>query len=150
MKPRLLFNKIIFKLSRSLFEFKFYNIIARLQLGQEISISHEEHLKNLYIISSRTRPGGVVRPGMTSVFLTTISSKNEDKTSNIFPKSGEKGIRTSQCVWIHRAALGTARRRGKHIAAIWLEFGSGRNRFLVFGYYREHKHTRKGSSAFWT
>ena len=82
-------------------------------MGQEISISHEEHLKNLYIISCRTRPGGVVRPGMTSVFLTTISSKNEDKTSNIFPKSGEKGIRTSQCVWIHGAALGTARRRGK-------------------------------------
>ena len=27
---------------------------------------------------------------MTSVFLTTISSTNEDKTSNIFPKSGEK------------------------------------------------------------
>ena len=27
----------------------------------------------------------------------------------------------------------------KHIAAIWLEFGSGRNRFLVCGYYREHK-----------
>ena len=27
----------------------------------------------------------------------------------------------------------------KHIAAIWLEFGSGRNKFLVCGYYREHK-----------
>ena len=67
LKPRLLFNKIIFKLSRSLFEFKFYNIIARLQLGQEIAISHEEHLKNLYIISCRARPGGGVRPGMTSV-----------------------------------------------------------------------------------
>ena len=50
---------------------------------------------------------------MTSVFLTTISSTNEDKTSNIFPKVEKKGIRTSQRVWIHRAALGTARRRGK-------------------------------------
>ena len=67
LKPRLLLNKIIFKLSRSLFEFKFYNIIARLQLGQEMVISHEEHLKNLYIISCRTRPGGAERPGMTSV-----------------------------------------------------------------------------------
>ena len=68
---------------------EFYNIIARLQLGQEIAISHEEHLKNLYIISCRTRPGGAGRPGMTSVFLTTISSTNEDKTSNIFPPTSE-------------------------------------------------------------
>ena len=82
-------------------------------MGQEMVISHEEHLKNLYIISCRTRPGGAERPGMTSVFLTTISFTNEDKTSNIFPKMREKGIRTSQRDWIHGAALGTARRRGK-------------------------------------
>ena len=59
-------------------------------MGQEIAISHEEHLKNLYIISCRTRPGGGVRPGMTSVFLTTISSQMRTKHQIVFPQKLRK------------------------------------------------------------